>query len=138
MAEVVNLRGGGEAALRPCPAWCTRGRHFPEGAAADPDDGYHHYGPEAEVATADRLLVLPGEPPAVLRVLLKSWTQPLGAEPGPARIELNLGTAAAGTDMSAELTTEQAEDVAWALLARAAAARREGTPPGGGATAAGS
>jgi len=137
VAEVVHLRGGGEVAMRPCPAWCTQARHFPQGTVADPDDGYHHYGPEADIATADRLPGLDNEP-AVLRVILKSWVQPLDAGPGPARIELNLGTAAAGTDMSAELTPDQAEDVAWALLARAATARRGETPPGGGATAAGS
>ena len=39
-----------------------------------------------------------------MRVVLKSWTLPLDAEPGPALIELNLGTAGERTDLYAEIT----------------------------------
>ena len=39
--------------------------------------------------------------PAIVRAVLKSWTHPLGAAPGPALIELNLGTAAGRTGLCA-------------------------------------
>jgi len=35
--------------------------------------------------------------PTIVRAVLKSWTHPLGAEPGQVLIELNLGTAARWT-----------------------------------------
>jgi hypothetical protein len=58
--------------------------------------------------------------------MLKSWTCPLHAEPGPARIELQLGTAEERTDMNAELTPAEARAIAQALLDHAATAERDG------------
>jgi hypothetical protein len=61
-----------------------------------------------------------------VRVVLKSWMQPLDAGPGPAFIELNLGTAEAGTDACVELAPAEARSVARALLDVAATAERDG------------
>lgn len=130
MTEVVRPRDGDPVALRPCPAWCTQSRHFPDGAVIDADDGYHHAGAEIEVPTSYTFLGMTSGPPTIVRAVLKSWTHPLGAAPGPALIELNLGTAAERTDMCAEITPDEAEAVARALLALAAAARREGPAAG--------
>ncbi len=44
----------------------------------------------------------------IIRAVLKSWTHPVDADPGPALIELNLGTAAERTDMCAEITPIEA------------------------------
>jgi hypothetical protein len=88
----------------------------------DSDDGYHHYGPHAEVETSDPLVGLPGDPDTIVRVTLKSWTHPLGAGPGPARIEINLGTTRLSTDRCTELTPGEARAVAAALLELAATA----------------
>ena len=68
------------------------------------DHGYHHCGPETEVSTSYSFGGLTDGPGTVVRVVLKSWTQPLDAGPGPVFIELSLGTAEAGTDACAELT----------------------------------
>lgn len=62
----------------------------------------------------------------IVRAVLKSWTHPLDADPGPALIELNLGTTAKRTDMCAEITPAQARAVARALLDLAAIAERAG------------
>jgi len=121
MPEVVQPRGGEPVTLRPCPPWCTLDEHFAGQDVIDTDDGYHHYGPEIEVPTADRMSA--DDPGTVVRVTLKSWTHPLDAGPGPARVELNLGTAEKGTDMCADLTPAEAEDIARALLDLAATAR---------------
>lgn len=43
-------------------------------------------------------------PAAVVWTILKSWTHPMDAEPGPALIEINLGTAEERTDACAEIT----------------------------------
>ena len=32
MTEVVRPRDGAPVALHPCPAWCSEGQHFAEGA----------------------------------------------------------------------------------------------------------
>ena len=132
MAEVIHPRDGDAVALRPCPAWCTQGRHFTDGEAVYADHGYHHCGSEIEVPTSHKFLGMTGGPPTIVRAVLKSWTHPLGAGPGPALIELNLGTAAERTDMYAEITPAGARAVAQALLDLAAIAEREG-PAGGDA-----
>ena len=67
-----------------------------------------------------------------MRAVLKSWTHPLDADPEPALIELNFGTAMERTDMCAEITPAEAEAVARALLDLAATARR-GRPEAGDA-----
>jgi hypothetical protein len=85
-------------------------RHFAEDDVVDADDGYHHYGPEAAVPACDR--VSHDAPATVVRVTLKSWTHPLGAEPGRALIEINIGSAAELSDACAEITPGQARAVA--------------------------
>jgi hypothetical protein len=60
--------------------------------------------------------VLVRYPETVVKVILKSWTYPLGAEPGPGRVELQLATTEGNTDMYAELTPDEARTVASALL----------------------
>jgi hypothetical protein len=132
MAEVVHPRDGDAVTLRPCPAWCTAGRHFADGEVVYADHGYHHYGPEIEVPTSDKFLGMADGPRTIVRGVLKSWTHPVDADPGPALIELNLGTAAERTDMCAEITPAEARAVARALLDLAAIAEREG-PAGGDA-----
>jgi len=107
MPEVVHPRDGDSVTLRPCPP-------------------YHHYGPETEVPTSYPFGGLTDGPGTVVRVVLKSWTQPLDVAPGPAFIELNLGTAEAGTDAYAELTPAEARSVAQALLDFAATTERDG------------
>jgi hypothetical protein len=124
--EVVRPRGGEAVTLRPCPPWCTRDRHFADGELVDTDDGYHHYGPEAEIPTSDPYLGSAAGPRTVIRVSVKSWTYPLDAGPGPALIELNLGTAEKKTDSCAEITPAEARAVARALLDLAATADRAG------------
>ena len=124
MAEVVHTHDGDAVVLRPCPPWCTQGRHFADDDLADASDGYHHYAPEIEVPTSDRFLGMADGAQAVVRVILKSWTHPLDADPGPARIELNLGTAEERTDNCAEITLAEARAVAQALLNLAATAER--------------
>jgi hypothetical protein len=55
MTEVVRPRDGDPVALRPCPPWCTEGRHFGEGDAVYADDGILHDGQDglAELAQLD-------------------------------------------------------------------------------------
>ncbi len=126
MTEVVRPRDGGAVALRPCPPWCTEGRHFADGEVIYADHGYHHYGTEVEVPTSYPFAGMTDGVPTIVRAVLKSWTHPLDADPGPALIELNLGTAGERTDMCAEITPAEARAVAQALLDLAAAAERHG------------
>ena len=127
-AEVVRPRDGAAVALRPCPPWCTEVRHFADDEVTHADDGYHHYGREIEVPTSCRFLGMTDEPHTVIRAVLKSWTCPLDADPGPTLIELNLGTGAKWTDLCAEMTPAEARLVARALLDLAATAERDGFP----------
>ena len=123
--EVVQPRDGDAVTLGTCPPWCTTpARHFNDGDVIHADDGYHYYGPEAAIVTSDRMLL--DSLPTVVRAVVKSWTCPLGADPGPVLVELNLGTAEAATDMCAEITPGQARAVATALLDAAAIAERGG------------
>jgi uncharacterized protein DUF6907 len=115
--EIVRLRNGDLRTLRPCPPWCTLGLHFADNEVIDADDGFHHRGPEAAVPTTDRALA--SEPEIVVKVILTSWTVPSDAEPGPTRIELQLGSAKYNTDSCVELEPEEARAVAKALLAAA-------------------
>ena len=124
-AEVVRPLDGAAVALRPCPPWCTEVRHFADGVIYA-DDGYHHYGREIEIPTSCRFLGMTDGPRTVVRAVLKSWTCPLDADPGPALIELNLGTGAERTDLCAEITPAEARLVAKALLDLAATAERDG------------
>jgi hypothetical protein len=50
----------------------------------DATDGYRHYGAETGSQTADLMLGI--GPETVVRVMPKSWTCHLDADPGPARI----------------------------------------------------
>ncbi len=129
MTEVVHPLDGDAVALRPCPPWCTESRHFADGEAVYADHGYHHYGTEIEVPTSDTFPGMADGPQSIVRAVLKSWTHPLGASPGPALIELNLGTTGERTDMCAEITPAEARAVAQALLALAATAERDGPFP---------
>jgi hypothetical protein len=103
---VGSVRRGGLGFLRPA-----------ENEVIDADDGFHHRGPEAAVPTTDRALA--SEPEIVVKVILTSWTVPSDAEPGPTRIELQLGSAKYNTDRCVELEPEEARAVAKALLAAA-------------------
>lgn len=114
MTETVYPRGGDPVTLRPCPPWCTESRHFSNEDIVDVDDGFHHYGPEIAIPTSDRMLV--DDPETVVKVILKSWTHPLDAEPGPGRVDLALATTEGYTDMYAELTPDEARALAAALL----------------------
>jgi hypothetical protein len=80
------------------------------------------YGLEIEVPTSYRFAGFTDGPETVVRVVLKSWTHPLDAEPGPTRIEINLGTAEEHTDAYAEITFHEAQALAQALLDLAATA----------------
>jgi hypothetical protein len=137
MTEVVRPLDGDPVTLRPCPAWCAGVRHFGDDEVIYADDGYHHYGCEIEVPTSYPFLGMTDGLPTIVRAVLKSWTHPLAAEPGPARIEINLGTSTEHTDMSAEITADEAEAVARALLDLAATARREGPAASDAASAGG-
>jgi hypothetical protein len=123
MAEIVHLRDGAPVELRPCPSWCTGEAHFHEDLVVDPDDGFHHYGPEAATPTFDRICI--DDPEIIVTAVVKAWTCPLDAEPGPARVQLALAPGGVITELSAELTPGQARDVARTLLELAAVA--EGT-----------
>jgi hypothetical protein len=129
MTEVVHPLDGETVALRPCPPWCTESRHFADREAVYADHGYHHYGTEVEVPTSDTFLGTADGSRTIVRAVLKSWTHPLNADPGPALIELNLGTARERTDMCAEITAAEARAVAQALLDLAATAERDGPFP---------
>src|SRR5450756_82973 len=124
--EVVHPRAGDAVALGPCPPWCTESRRFADDDVIDADDGYHHYATEIEVPTAYPFLGLGDEGPTIVRAVLKSWTRPLDADPGPTLVELNLGTAKSRTDASVEATPAEARAIARALLAVADAAERGG------------
>jgi hypothetical protein len=124
MPEVVYPRDGVAVTLHPCPFWCVQERHFLDTDVIHADDGYHHYGLEIEVPTSDRFSGFTDGPEMVVRVVLKSWTHPLDAEPGPARIEINLGTAEERTDACAEITFHEAQALAQALLDLAATAEQ--------------
>ena len=102
------------------------GRHFADDEAIYADHGYHHYGTEIEVQTAYPFAGMTDGAPTIGRAVLKSWTHPLDADPGPALIELNLGTAAGRTGMCAEITPAEARAAAQALLNLAGTAERDG------------
>jgi hypothetical protein len=124
--EVVRPLDGDAVTLRPCPPWCTEGPHLADNEMIYADDGYHHYGAEIEVPTSYNFLGMTDGVPTIVRVVLKSWTHPLDADPGPALIELNLGTSGEPTDMCVEITPAEARAVAQALLDLAATAERDG------------
>lgn len=114
MTEIVRPRSGEPVQLSPCPPWCTQTRHFRDGFAVDVEDGFYHYGPGIAIQTSEQMRL--DEPEIVVRVSLASWTASLGAEPGPGRISLGLGTSAYASDIYAELTPDQARVVAGAML----------------------
>jgi hypothetical protein len=114
VTEIVHPQEGGAVRLRPCPAWCTRSRHFVDDDVVYADDGFHHIGPEIAVPTSDRRLL--HDPESVVKIILKAWTERLDAEPGPNRVELQLATAEENTDMYVDLTPNEARAVASALL----------------------
>jgi hypothetical protein len=116
MPEVIRPLDGAPVTLRPCPPWCAETRHFDDDEVIHADHGYHHYGTEIEVPTSDTFGGMSDGPETIIRVVLKSWTHPMDADPGPTRIELNLGTATERTDLCAEITPAEARAVAQALL----------------------
>ena len=128
MPEVVHPLDGIPVTLQSCPAWCTEDRHFANDEVVYADHGYHHYGTEIEVPTAYPFLGMTDGVPTIVRAVLKSWTHPLDADPGPALIELNFGTAAERTDICAEITPGEARAVAQTLLYLAGIAERGGPP----------
>jgi hypothetical protein len=125
MPEVVHPLDGDAVTLRPCPPWCAEERHFTDDAVIYADDGYHHYGAETEIPSSDKFLGMTDGPQAIVRVVLKSWTHPLGADPGPTLVELNIGTASERTDMCVEIVPAEARAIAHALLALADTAERD-------------
>jgi hypothetical protein len=79
MTEVVRPADGDPVALRPCPAWCAERRHFAGDMVIHADDGYHHYGTEAEVATSRPLADMAvGGDPVIVRY--SASQQPPGAK----------------------------------------------------------
>ncbi len=117
MNEVVHPRGGDPVTLRPCPPWCTLDSHFDTGSPIDTDDGYHHRCPELAVPTNDRASL--HDPYTIVKVILKSWTHPLDAEPGPTQIELQLAEGETNTERYVDVTPDQARTIANALLTAA-------------------
>jgi Domain of unknown function (DUF6907) len=126
--EVVRPVDGEPVTLRPCPPWCTQTRHFADSEAVYADHGYHHCGCEVEVPISHPFLGLANGDPTIVRAILKSWTHPLDADPGPSLIELNLGTATERTDLCAEATPAEARAIAQALLDLADTAEQGGRP----------
>ncbi len=120
--EVVHTRGGDAVTLRPCPPWCIVDSHFHSDSSIDVDDGFHHFGPELAVPTNDRPTL--HDPETIVKVILKSWTHPLDAEPGPTHIELQLAMGEVNTDMCADVTADQARAIAKALITAAEIAER--------------
>jgi hypothetical protein len=114
VTETIHPRDGDAVALRPCPPWCTLLRHFADDDVVYADDGFHHLGPETVVPTSNRRLV--HDPESVVKVILKAWTEPPDADPGPGRIELQLATAEENTDIYVDLTSDEARAVASALI----------------------
>lgn len=92
------------------------------------DDGYHHYGPEVAVPTSFRMFN--DSPETVVKVILKARTHPLGAEPGPSLIELQLATTESNTDTYVERTPDKARAIAEALLELADTAEGSDDKPG--------
>jgi hypothetical protein len=122
VAEIIHPQDGDAVELQPCPAWCTLNPHFADDGAIHAEDGFHHYGPEIVVPTSDR--VFTDGPETVVKVMLKSWTSRLDAEPGPGRVELQLATTEQDTDMYVELTPGEARVISSALLELADNAER--------------
>lgn len=122
MTETIHLRDGKAIKLGPCPPWCTTVQHFDDDDIIDPDDGFYHYAPRVTVATDDRMLA--SEPETVVKVILKAWACPPGADHGPGIVEVNLGTGEYDTDMSVDLTPSQARALAAALAKLADTAER--------------
>jgi hypothetical protein len=125
--EVVYPRDGDAMTLRPCPPWCTCDQHFTSDVI-HADDGYHHYGPEVAVPTSFRMFN--DDPETVVKVILKSWTHPLDAEPGPSLIELQLATTESNTDTYVEMTPDKARAIAEALFELADTAEGTDDKPG--------
>ena len=65
--EVVHPLDSESVTLRPCPPWCTDGRHFADDEVIYADDGYHHYGAVIEVPTSYEFLGMPGDPETIVR-----------------------------------------------------------------------
>jgi hypothetical protein len=113
VTEIIHPGDGDPAGLRPCPPWCTQGRHFTGDEVIYAEDGFHHHGPEVAVPASFRMLTDGPEP--VVKVCLKAWVSRLEAEPGPGLVELQPAAAKYNTGSYAELTPGQARAVAAAL-----------------------
>jgi hypothetical protein len=81
---------------------------------------------EVEAPTSYKFLGMTDGPQTIVRAVLKSWTQLLGADPGPALVEFNPGTAGERADVCAGISPAEARAVARALLVLAATAERDG------------
>ncbi len=101
MTEIVQVRGSTPVELWPWPPWYLVSEHLGDDPVAA-DDGFHHFGPEAAVPTFDRLG--PDDPEIVVKVIVKVWTCPLDAEPGPGRVELQVTHGGVASEDTAELT----------------------------------
>jgi hypothetical protein len=118
----VELADGSTVDLKPCPPWCLGDHGFPQGAPVPVTmDGFHHAGPDTSVAVAWRAWLTDG-PPDRVTARLASFTMPLDADPGPARIDLHLQSST--DEASTELTPAEARALAACLLMLADTAQR--------------
>jgi hypothetical protein len=113
VTEIIKPADGDPVRLQPCPSWCTLDEHLVGATYIAAEDGFFHEGPEVTVSTTYR--ELRDRPLSVVRLTVKSWVSRLDGDPGPARIELELGTAGQHTDQYVELTPDQARMLAVAL-----------------------
>lgn len=119
---IVELTDGSTVELKPCPAWCLGDHGFPRETPVSPViDSFHHQGPDATVSVAWR--ANPDAGPDSVTVQLMSFTEPLDADPGPARIDIYLRTST-GEEAYTELTPAEARSLAASLLMLADTAQR--------------
>jgi hypothetical protein len=114
--EAVHSFDGNAVTLSPCPPWCTDGRHSSDDELIYADHGCHHHGTEIEVPTSYKFPGTTDGPETIVRAVLKSWTRPLDAEPGPAFIELNIGTAPDHSDKYVKIILRSPGPSRWHCL----------------------
>lgn len=110
--ERVTTRDGQTIELRPCPPWCT-GEHpaFDDPESIHISDGFHHYSEPVRIQTSNIVDLFKGQP-VVVEMYLKSWVQPLNADPGPTQIGLDTDAPEGATD----LTPAEARRIADVLI----------------------
>lgn len=96
--EIVRTRDGQAIELGPCPRWCTGEHLFGPVEITHASDGYHHCGRVVRIEIPNT--VEPGVDPVVVEIGLESWTCPLNAGPGPARISVNFVSGDDGMDLT--------------------------------------